>query len=121
MRLDKKINEWILKIKDFEDFLGNYYPKNPNACAIKRSKTPHIPPNPATRTVNKFIGIWTNGSKSIKKREIHPSITWNSILNNSPASLNRIPSPRSARINIIIPSTMSSKDILSRHHIVWRA
>ena len=48
--------------------------------AITKIPTPIIPPNPATRTVNKFIGILTMGNKFTIKRNINPRTILNTML-----------------------------------------
>lgn len=68
--------------------------------------TPNMPPNPATRTVNKFMGILTIGNKFTIKRNTSPSIILNAMLRLAFPNFKSIFIPNIPRVIINVPITI---------------
>lgn len=75
--------------------------------AMNKIPTPIIPPKPATRTVNKFIGILANGKRFIKKRNIIPRIILKIIVNPDFPNLRSILIPNNPKTIINVPITIN--------------
>lgn len=84
--------------------------------AITKTPTPIIPPKPATRTVNRFIGILTIGNRFTTKRNIIPRIILKIIVIPALPNLRSILIPNNPKTIINVPITINV--IISRISII---